>query len=568
MRGEFIVSTFVAAVIASNFMVETAVGGTPTGLFKQAGQGACQAVPTINPSFIYLLTDATVMIQDQTGAATNWWRLTPDNTGSYLCGTWTQLASLPSSFVYGPRFFGAAVWPDGRFVIAGGEYNLGNSNATDDNQAAIYNPATNQWLPVRPPPGWTTIGDAEATVLANGQWLLSNSQTKQQALFNANNLTWTPTGSAFNPASGNNDEAGWTLLPDGSIFTVYSNVVFPNGAPGVTSGPQQGARWIAGNLPSSSAGATIGTWYPAGASQQQLFDLTGEEMGPSVLLPDGTVLNIGATGLVEIYTPPPVTSPPSTLLGSWAKTTTLPATCGASGNAQCVANDAPAALLPSGNVLHFAGPIATGVGTCPAPCEFPAGSQFFELDRTQFPPVWNQVALPGALATQISTEASYNGALMTLPNGQVLFTDGINNSSPPHNNVWTYTPQGTANPAWQPTITSFPAVITRNETYNIYGYLFNGMSQANFYGDDFQNATNYPIVQVTMAASPNHIYYGRTHNHSSMGVAQTTLPVSTKFELWTCPQIAGAACVAETGAATLVVIANGIASAPVNVTIQ
>jgi hypothetical protein len=123
--------------------------------------------------------------------------------------------------------------------------------------------------------------------------------------------------------------------------------------------------------------------------------------------------------------------------------------------------------------------------------------------------------------------------------------------------------------AWQPTVTSFPTVITRNQTYNIYGYLFNGMSQANFFGDDVQNSTNYPIIRVTMDATPNHVYYGRTHDHSSMGVTQTTLPVSTKFELWDCAhQIAGSACVNETGPATLVVIANGIPSVPVNVTIQ
>jgi hypothetical protein len=164
--------------------------------------------------------------------------------------------------------------------------------------------------------------------------------------------------------------------------------------------------------------------------------------------------------------------------------------------------------------------------------------------------------------------------MLVLPTGQVLFTDESNA-------VWIYTPNGTPNPAWQPTITAFPAVITRNTTYNIFGTLFNGMSQTNYYGDDAQNASNYPIIQVTMNAAPNHVYYGRTHNHSSMGVAQTTLPVSTQFELWSCPHNVGnpndpsnlprdlgAACVAETGPATLRVIANGIPSAPANVTIN
>jgi hypothetical protein len=264
--------------------------------------------------------------------------------------------------------------------------------------------------------------------------------------------------------------------------------------------------------------------------------------------------------------------------GSWANSVNLPAACGTALNTQCGGNDADAVLLPSGNVLMFAGPVRSGTN------EFPNGGNFIELDRTVNPPVWNQATMPAGLATQVSTDPSYVGAMMQLPNGQVLFTDGINvNSGIPRNGVWTYAPQGSPNPAWQPVITSAPTVITRNQTYTISGFLFNGMSQANFYGDDFQNATNYPIVQVTMNAAPNHVYYGRTHDHSAMGVARTNLPVSTKFELWygdngpgnlcagapTPPQLApGAACVPETGAATLRVIANGIASAPVQVTIQ
>jgi hypothetical protein len=520
-----------------------ALGATPTGTFNQAGQGACPGVPAINVAFSYLLTDGTVIAQDQRNQFQNWWRLTPDNTGSYLCGTWTQLASIPNTFNYGPRFFAAAVLPDGRFIIAGGEYNLG-LNQVNINKAAIYLPRTDQWLPVRPPTGWTTIGDAQSVVLPSGQWMLADSQSTKQALFNANNLTFTPTGSQF--GAGTNDESAWTLLPDGSVFSVLNNA---------GSGPQNAQRWVPG-----STGSPIGTWFSAGTVGQELFD-TAQEMGPQVLMMDGNVLAIGATGNVSIYTPPATTSPPSILPGSWANTTVLPATCGSGGNSQCGGNDAAGVLLPSGNVLMFSGPVGISGN------EFPTGSHFFEFDRTVNPPPWNQVTEPAGLTTQISTDPSYVGTLLMLPNGQVLFTDGINVSGAPRNGVWTYTPNGTPNPAWQPTITSFPATITRNQTYSIFGTLFNGMSQTSYYGDDLQNASNYPIVQVTITAT-GHVYYGRTHDHSAMGVAQTTLPVSTKFELWTCPQTKGSACVPETGAATLRVIANGVPSAPVNVTIN
>ena len=66
-----------------------------------------------------LLTDGTVIAsQECTG---NWYRLTPDQTGGYINGTWSQIASLPSG--YAPLFHGSGVLPDGRVIIEGGEYN-------------------------------------------------------------------------------------------------------------------------------------------------------------------------------------------------------------------------------------------------------------------------------------------------------------------------------------------------------------------------------------------------------------------------------------------------------------
>ena len=44
----------------------------------------------------FLLTDGTVMFQGNNSAT--WSKLTPDSSGSYLNGTWSQLASLPSGY--------------------------------------------------------------------------------------------------------------------------------------------------------------------------------------------------------------------------------------------------------------------------------------------------------------------------------------------------------------------------------------------------------------------------------------------------------------------------------------
>ena len=48
----------------------------------------------------------------------DWYKLTPDNTGSYVNGTWTKMASLPTG--YRPYAFASAVLADGRLVIVGG----------------------------------------------------------------------------------------------------------------------------------------------------------------------------------------------------------------------------------------------------------------------------------------------------------------------------------------------------------------------------------------------------------------------------------------------------------------
>src|SRR5437763_16655227 len=67
-----------------------------------------------------LLTDGTVMVQDSGGQV--WWKLTPDEFGRYVNGTWTQLASTTAR--YSQLYHSSAVLPDGRGIIKVGEYNL------------------------------------------------------------------------------------------------------------------------------------------------------------------------------------------------------------------------------------------------------------------------------------------------------------------------------------------------------------------------------------------------------------------------------------------------------------
>ena len=68
-----------------------------------------------------------------------------------------------------------------------------------------------------PPPGWCCISDGQSIVLANGQFMLGNAYTTQQALLNATSLAWSPTGAG---KADINDEEGWTLVPSKQVLTV------------------------------------------------------------------------------------------------------------------------------------------------------------------------------------------------------------------------------------------------------------------------------------------------------------------------------------------------------------
>ena len=490
-----------------------------------ASLGPYRWTPLVNqPTFLIdgasnpiLLTDGTVLIQD-TGFP-DWWRLTPDSTGSYINGTWTQIASLPNS--YSPLYHSSAVLPDGRLIIEGGEYLL-NADQTElipkwSAKGSIYDPLTDTWTPIKPPSFFTkvpglgqTIGDAQSVVLADGTYMQADCCTKEQALLDATTLTWTQTGkNKYDP----NDEEGWNLLPSGEVLVVDAYVplsfpYLPNGKNSELYNPKTGA------------------WHSAGSTIVQLWDSAkdcgGEsvatfELGPGVLRPDGTVFYTGANscgpGNTAIY---------DSLTGTWTPGPTFP------GDNDIA--DGPAALEPNGKVLMMASPF---FGPPPA--------SFFEWDGT------NLTQVPGT--PNAPYDPSYIGNMLVLPTGQIMLTDFSND-------VEIYTPAGTYEKAWAPTITSVPTFIGRGHTYQLSGVLLNGLSQGAFYGDDIQAATNYPLVRLTNVNSHD-VIYARTHDHSSMAVASPDV-VSTNFDV---------PLGAEPGYNTLVVVANGIPSAPVTVLI-
>jgi len=128
---------------------------------------------------MFLLRDGRVLVhEEQAGDATAWHILTPDATGSYLNGTWSDGGHLPSS--YAPFFFGNAVLLDGKtVVIEGGEYNHGSAVWTTLGAIGTMSGSTFTWTLNNPPAGWSTIGDAQSVILADGRYLQANCCTKQ-----------------------------------------------------------------------------------------------------------------------------------------------------------------------------------------------------------------------------------------------------------------------------------------------------------------------------------------------------------------------------------------------------
>jgi len=480
-----------ALSVAAMAMVLTLASAAGAQTWKKIGHQ-----PTFQTDTALLLTDGTVMMHEI--MSPNWWRLTPNLKGSYQKGTWSQLASMQST--YGPLYFASQVLPDGRVLVEGGEYNLGSQSET--NLGAIYDPTTNTWTTVNPPSGWTNIGDSPAIVLPDGTFLIGNAFSTQTAAFDPSNLSWSFVGSGKKDSF---SEEGWALLPDNSVLTVDTE----NGT--------QAEKF----LPATSK------WVSAGSTKVLLPNSGGlgivPEMGPIVLLPSGQAFAMGATTHTATYTPPANPTQP----GTWQAGPDFPG-----GNDMA---DAPAAVLPSGNVLCITSP---GVFNNPV--------SVYEFDGTSF----NSVPAP-ASAKHIT---SYEGRLLVLPTGQVLFdvADGATKD------VELYTPAGSPNSAWAPTITSAPATVTRGSTYQISGTQFNGLDAGAAYGDDVQMNTNYPLVRITNNKT-KHVFYARTHDHSTMGVATGSQTVSTNFDV---------PAAAETGASTIIVVANGIPSSSASVTVQ
>ena len=474
-----------------------------------------------NPCFpagvTMLLTDGSVLVhEEQDGLQVNWFKLTPDAFGSYVNGTWSQVASIPANLNYSPLFFGSQVIADGRLAVIGGEVNFNTYVWTT--QGAIYDPVANTWTNVPPPAGWQRTGDAQAINLADGTYMQASccDQPPKWAYLNPTTLGWTN-------YQGNGkfdifDEEGWNLLPNGKLLTVDA-YVFQYNATGMNS---------------ELYDPTSHTWSSAGSTQVQLWDSAcgnpnnspTQEVGPAVLRPDGTVFATGATngcttGHTAVY---------DSHTGTWTAGPDFPVR-------DVSIADGPAALETNGKVLMMGSVDENPPAT------------FFEWDGTSLNVIPGPPNAPNA--------GSFYGHLLVLPTGQILYTDWLYPGFGAPADVELFTPTGTYNPAWAPKILAASTLVKRGTTSMLYGYRLAGMSEGGAYGDDYQPSTNYALVRLTNHAT-GHVFYCRTHNPSSYAVQSPSLQY-TKFDV-----PAGA----ETGPSTLEAVTNGIPSQPINVNVQ
>lgn len=428
-----------------------------------------------NPGFgggvsgMFLMTDGTVIVQEYRG--TRWKKLTPDATGNYLNGSWSDIAPMHTARLY----YAAAVLRDGRLLICGGEYE-GTGGAVESNKCEIYDPVSDTWTEITPPAGWTRIGDAACALLPDGRFLLGNLDDTRTAIFD-------PATDSFSAGPAKRDdssEESWVLMPDGTVVTIH------------TDATRTTEKYV----------LAANSWVDAGNTPFVLPEIASKEIGAGVLLPNGKAFFIGATNQTALYTMP--ANPADQ--GSWAAGPTFP---NDANGMMTGAKDAPACLLTNGRVLCAVGPV-DGVSN-----DFLSPTYFYEFDgsslhRVNDPPI-------------ASGNIPFNGRMLLLPSGQVLFG---NNSQ----DLYVYSYLSCIKDNWRPSINHVPDTLYPYFSYTLTGTQLNGLSQAVGYGDDFTAATNYPLLRLKKVGD-NKVYYARTFNHSTMAVATGSVEHSTNFKL-------------------------------------
>jgi len=463
---------------------------------------------------LFLLTNGKVLAAISAPRnKTTWSILTPDVNGNYGAGSWAKIRSPAPN--YNPKVMNGAILHSGRVLIFAGEHNWNSKGVYESNinQSFIYDVSANTWSEVTPPNNgqgeWLKIGATPFTELADGRVMVgalgdrSPDCYNKSMLFDETDMSWTLTGSN---KSGCNIEAGYTLLSNDKVLTLDTD-------------------W--GTKNTDLFDPATGKWSLIGDTA---LALSHSEIGPALTLPTGKVLAEGTTGANALYDP---------VTNSWSSVPSFPLL---KNGIQLGVPDNFSAILPSGNILTSTGTFICSTENCA-----PMGpSRYFEYDwkTNNWVPVIDDLISP-------STTGPGNGIkMLPLPTGQVMVAKG--------KEVAFYSGRGSADTSWLPIVDSISSsTLNPKSTYHVSGKQLSGLTQGVQFGDEYENATNYPLVRIVNNSS-HHVFYATTSKFSTTSI---TPMVPSTFDFTIGSNF-------ESGPSKMYVVSNGIASAPVDVTIS
>jgi len=390
------------------------------------------------------------------------------------------------------------------------------------------------------------LGDDPSTLLSRGRILVGDLVDGSTYIYNVAVNSWSPSGTKVYPED-SSDEEGWTRTGEGSIvnYDLFQSIA-TNGSYAEAYNPKTGV-WRSISPSDGTAQGTI----------PQLSSVNlGYELGPSLRLQDGRVLEIGATQHTALYNP---------AWNTWEAGPDISGTLNGIAS-PFGADDAPGAILPNGHVIFAAdagasqvtssgnitagSPVITGIPSTAIFQVFwsvsgtgiPGGAYIASVDSPsqvtisapatattsgdaiswggtfsnptelfEFDPLRNSIhqitsALPDA---NLPFEGSYPTRMLILPTGQLLFSDSSSQ-------LWVYTSDDGPNPFVRPIV--FNVNYLGGGKYRLTGLQIDGQSSGASYGDDDQMDSNYPIVR--MVDSHGDVLYARTSNWSKIAVGE------------------------------------------------
>lgn len=496
------------------------------GTWTQFFPGTSNKFPEFTSTLV-TMPNGQIFVNGYGGQTAHWYALSPDSNGSYSNGTIAPIASMSKARL----FPGLVVLPNDQMMVMGGEYINGAQDT--DPTGEIYDMSTNKWTNIASYPTGH-FGDDTLQLMPDGRVLGTSIFDGQIFAYNVGTNSWSQLATKIGNDASDEESmiklAPSATLPQGgllaySIFTSPST--YGSGASLAQYYDFATNTWNStGNVPVRLTSASI----PG--------DNNFYETGPGLLLPsNGKVFHMGGvpdySGSTAITGGHTALYDPST--NTWTQGPDVPVVGYAN-------DDGPAAVLPDGNVVFTADrPFSN------------APVKLFEYNPTTNTITELTSSLPASLQNELSQVAGYLLRMTVAPNGHLLLATTFQYSGGLGGDFWDYSETGAINPAWRPRIFG----ITNNGpgAFTLTGQQLNGLDEGSLFGDDIQNASNFPIVRL-VSTSTGTVYYATTSNWTQPGEVRTgTTMGTTTFTLP--PSLVTA------GTYVLTVIANGIPSNPV-----